>query len=183
MIYMPLWQIAKPSLILLGVEWGRERVTCWTACEILVPRPGIEPMPPALEVRSLSHWTPSEVCIPLCFCLLCNVTLQPLPSGNTVAFLTLGIWAGLVTCSDHPNVAVASGGVLIPSRCLERPSVLPACLLGTLLQTIIMRKKPLASLLESKKPRGMGAGHPSHHSDPYPDQSAPGYMSSKIMDR
>ena len=30
------------------------------ACEILVPRPGIEPMPPAVEGRSLNHWTTRE---------------------------------------------------------------------------------------------------------------------------
>ena len=28
---------------------------------ILVPRPGIEPIPPAMEVRSLNHWTSREV--------------------------------------------------------------------------------------------------------------------------
>ena len=28
-----------------------------TACGILVPQPGIKPMPPALEVWSLNHWT------------------------------------------------------------------------------------------------------------------------------
>ena len=59
-IYMPLWQIAKLSLILLRVGWGRERVACWTACAILVPEPGIELMSPALEARSLNHWTPRE---------------------------------------------------------------------------------------------------------------------------
>ena len=31
------------------------------ACEILVSQPGIEPMPPAVEVRSLNHWTTREV--------------------------------------------------------------------------------------------------------------------------
>ena len=31
------------------------------ACGILVPRPGIWPMPPALEVWSLNHWTTREV--------------------------------------------------------------------------------------------------------------------------
>ena len=30
-------------------------------CGILVPRQGIEPMPPALEARSLNHWTTREV--------------------------------------------------------------------------------------------------------------------------
>ena len=31
------------------------------ACGILVPQPGIEPGPPALEDRSLNHWTTREV--------------------------------------------------------------------------------------------------------------------------
>ena len=32
-----------------------------TACGILVPRPGIEPMPPALVVQGLDHWNTREV--------------------------------------------------------------------------------------------------------------------------
>ena len=32
-----------------------------TACGILVPQPGIEPGPPALEAWSLNHWTAREV--------------------------------------------------------------------------------------------------------------------------
>ena len=31
------------------------------ACGILAPQPGIEPVPPAVEVWSLSHWTAREV--------------------------------------------------------------------------------------------------------------------------
>ena len=31
------------------------------ACWILVPRPGIKPTPPAVEARSLNHWTAREV--------------------------------------------------------------------------------------------------------------------------
>ena len=31
------------------------------ACGILVPQPGIQPMPPALEVQCLNHWTTREV--------------------------------------------------------------------------------------------------------------------------
>ena len=31
------------------------------ACRILVPRPGIEPVPPAVEAGSLNHWTAREV--------------------------------------------------------------------------------------------------------------------------
>ena len=31
------------------------------AYRILVPQPGIEPVPPAVEARSLNHWTTREV--------------------------------------------------------------------------------------------------------------------------
>ena len=31
------------------------------AYRILIPQPGIEPAPPALEARSLNHWTAREV--------------------------------------------------------------------------------------------------------------------------
>ena len=34
---------------------------CHVACRILVPLPGIEPMPPAVEARILNHWTTREV--------------------------------------------------------------------------------------------------------------------------
>ena len=36
-----------------------------SACEFLVPRPGIKPMPPALEEWDLNHWISREVqCAP-----------------------------------------------------------------------------------------------------------------------
>ena len=31
------------------------------ACRILVPQPGIQPVPPAVEVQSVKHWTPKKV--------------------------------------------------------------------------------------------------------------------------
>ena len=31
------------------------------ACKMLVPQPGMEPMPPAVEMWSLNHWTTREV--------------------------------------------------------------------------------------------------------------------------
>ena len=34
---------------------------CRVARGILVPRPGIEPVPPALEARSFNHWIAREV--------------------------------------------------------------------------------------------------------------------------
>ena len=33
---------------------------CHAACGILVPQPGIEPTPPALEAQSLNNWTPGK---------------------------------------------------------------------------------------------------------------------------
>ena len=39
-------------------------------CRILVPQPGIEPTPPAVEAQSLHHWTTREVPRRLCF-LIC----------------------------------------------------------------------------------------------------------------
>ena len=33
---------------------------CHTACGILVPQPGIKPVPPALEAQSSNHWTARE---------------------------------------------------------------------------------------------------------------------------
>ena len=39
---------------------------------ILVPRPGIELMPPAMEVWSLNHWPTREVldCVCVCVCVV-----------------------------------------------------------------------------------------------------------------
>ena len=34
---------------------------CAVACGILVPQPGIERMPPAVEVRNFNNWTLREV--------------------------------------------------------------------------------------------------------------------------
>ena len=36
------------------------------ACGMLVPQPGIEPMPPALGAQSLNHWTTREVALNFC---------------------------------------------------------------------------------------------------------------------
>ena len=34
---------------------------CCVVCGILVPQPGIKPVPPALKMQSLNHWTSREV--------------------------------------------------------------------------------------------------------------------------
>ena len=50
---------------------------CHTACRILVPQSGIEPVPPAVETQSLNHWTTREFSslklfeLPSCFLPLC----------------------------------------------------------------------------------------------------------------
>ena len=36
-------------------------LTAPSTCEILVPQPGTEPGPPALEAWSLNHWTTKEI--------------------------------------------------------------------------------------------------------------------------
>ena len=49
------------------------------ACGILVPQPGIKPMPPAVEVLSLNHWTTREVpkvYFPFNLCLFFQVLRQ-----------------------------------------------------------------------------------------------------------
>ena len=56
---------------LLPVHWSYLsvcQVLCFClphheACSISVPWPGIEPMPPAVEVQSLNHWTARKVSI------------------------------------------------------------------------------------------------------------------------
>ena len=47
-------------------HWGRDFFSFFfwphgAACGILVPRPGMERVPPALEVWSLNHWSTREV--------------------------------------------------------------------------------------------------------------------------
>ena len=55
-------------------------------CGILVPRPGIEPAPPAVEVQSLNHWTAREV--PVCvFFSVC-----PKKGSQKVSFQELCMW-------------------------------------------------------------------------------------------
>ncbi|XP_073665439.1 solute carrier family 22 member 18 isoform X11 [Tursiops truncatus] len=49
---------------------------CCAACGILVPQPGIEPVPPAAEAQSLNHWTAREVpvmCIVIKFFTTLNI--------------------------------------------------------------------------------------------------------------
>ena len=57
-------QILETVVILQGLFFLGGGFLFWprhAACGIFVPRPGIKPVPPALEVRSLNHWTSREV--------------------------------------------------------------------------------------------------------------------------
>ena len=47
-------------------------------CRILVPRPGIQPMHPALGAQSLIHWTKREVPVILSFTSLLAITSKNL---------------------------------------------------------------------------------------------------------
>ena len=44
--------IQKFQVVLFFFFWP-----CHRACGVFVPRPGIKPVPPTLEVQSLNHWT------------------------------------------------------------------------------------------------------------------------------
>ena len=68
----PLSLLPSASHFIPGADWGGtislfffffQFIFCphCEACGILVPRPGIEPIPPAVEARSLNHWTAREV--------------------------------------------------------------------------------------------------------------------------
>ena len=46
-----------------------------TACRILVPWPGIEPVTSAVKVQCLKHWTTREFPDPFCFILLAKALI------------------------------------------------------------------------------------------------------------
>ena len=66
-----------------GRFWGRLwTVACGTflfACQILVPRPGIEPGPSAVEAQSPDPWTAREVPVELHLCFI-SFSLSQLPA-------------------------------------------------------------------------------------------------------
>ena len=63
------------------------------ACGILVPRPGIEPVPPAVEAWSPNHWTVREFPIWIFFCNLFLVFKLSHLFGNLLAVQWLGLHA------------------------------------------------------------------------------------------
>ena len=59
-VFMSVWLYREIMLLYPHIFF----LTFWSfpmACGILVPQPEIEPIPPALEVQSLNHWTTREV--------------------------------------------------------------------------------------------------------------------------
>ena len=78
------------------------------ACGILVPRPGIEPAPPALEAQSLNHWTAREVPRWLFFFFLADIHFS---------FLFIYIWLCWVFVSVRGLSPVAASGGHSSSRC------------------------------------------------------------------
>ena len=69
-----------------------------TACRILVPRPGIEPVPPAVEARSPNHWTAREV--PLLFRFWSNIKKKIRHSGEVIVIVFINI-SLLMSCIEH----------------------------------------------------------------------------------
>ena len=58
---LPSFQTPNLLLWLFIVSFFFFLFGCITASGILVPQPGIEPMPPAVEAQSPDHWTAREV--------------------------------------------------------------------------------------------------------------------------
>ena len=89
---------------------------CHATCGILVPWPGIEPAPPALEARGHNHWTAREV--PMVF--------QP--------FRSQVMWSVCHKCPRHP-CGTAPGAPAcrcpcvadIPAQMSRRSEVGPVC--------------------------------------------------------
>ena len=52
-----IWHVLELRLCLGAIFIFINFWPCCAACTILVPWPGMEPAPPALEVWSLNHWT------------------------------------------------------------------------------------------------------------------------------
>ena len=52
------------------------------ACGILVPRPGIEPMAPAVEARSLNRWTARDVLLNICLKCIPPQIVAPSPNKS-----------------------------------------------------------------------------------------------------
>ena len=78
-------------------------VLCSAASRILVPGPGIKPVPPAVKVWSPYHWTTREASLPLLL-----TWLWPLASSKAPSSLELA-WLGILSASVLQDIWVAGG--------------------------------------------------------------------------
>ena len=87
------------------------------ACGILVPRPGIEPTPPAVEGQSLNHWTTRGVPRPvevLRVCMFENLIL-PKTMITVVGYRILG-WTLIPLYSFEGINALSSENVNVTAN-------------------------------------------------------------------
>ena len=85
-----------PALLFFFFFWP-----CRTACGILVPQPGIKPMPPAVEAWSLNHWTAREVpvlhsLLPFLFSFWKKVQMLPRYKSNSLQAFISPFWSVLM---------------------------------------------------------------------------------------
>ena len=98
----------------------------YAACGILVPRPGIEPMAPAVEAWTLNHWTAKEVPSLPTFSLTSfqtvfhTVTRSVLLKGKSHSFICSWSMNGAATLcqagNDHISVLETFNGSWLPTE-------------------------------------------------------------------
>ena len=75
--FMSLWLLLLLQSMFYDMLWnllgGRCCLPLWAACQILVPRQGFEPMPPAMEVWSCNHWPPGNSLNLFIYLEWCNI--------------------------------------------------------------------------------------------------------------
>ena len=73
--------------------FGGQEPLLSAACRILVPRPGMEPVPPAVEARSLDNWTAGEVCAPSSLPHIASFCIAALEEFTRLVEPRLAAWA------------------------------------------------------------------------------------------
>ena len=95
-------------ILIVGLIWDLFLFFGCMSCGILVPSPGTEPVPCAVEVQSLNHWTSREIPSGLLKCWVC---LQlPLPSTSSMFNVPLFLQISLETscCFRHHSATWGS---------------------------------------------------------------------------
>ena len=77
-------------------------------CEILVPQPGIKPMPSTVEAQNLSHWTTKGSPLEVIFDTICPYRLQSKPSLVYYALTLFSCYHYLVFMWPDPPETTAS---------------------------------------------------------------------------